>query len=93
MSDPRHQHGSGVRPVGEYAPGGTAVNPYGTSKGVRAVPVDVIPPARRERRGAQEARQREAERATQPRRRGRPVGSRNRPPIDPEMFDAPPDEG
>jgi hypothetical protein len=66
------------------------VNPYGKSKGVTAVHAETIPPVPKERRGSQEKRQREAEH--EPRRRGRPVGSRNRPPIDPEMFDAPPDE-
>ena len=90
MPDTRHDHGSGVQPVGEYAPGASVVNPYGVSKGVAVVHAEPTPRPPRERRGSQEKRQREAEH--EPRRRGRPVGSRNRPPIDPEMFDAPPDE-
>lgn len=90
MSDPRHEHGSGVVPVGEYAPGGHATNPAGLSKGVAAVPAEHYPKPTQTRRQAAKAEEK-AEAAQRPKKRGRPVGSRNRPAPTEDMFDGPPD--
>ena len=79
MPTPRTEHGSGVVPVGSYAPGAHEVNPPGLSRGVASLPPVRIPPAP----------------TTEPepvKRRGRPKGSRNRPKIpDDEVFDDPPE--
>lgn len=40
MPEPRHEHGSGVTPVGEYAPGGRI---SGLQKGVAALPPEHMP--------------------------------------------------
>ena len=83
MPDPRHEHGSGVRPVGE-PPGGRALNPAGYSSGVHALPAEHADPPQRPRR-----------RRRVPPERGRPqrreVGSKNRPPPTEDMLRAPPD--
>jgi hypothetical protein len=84
MPDQRSEHPSSAQPVSEYVPGGRALNPSGLSKGVRAVPADHIPPAPRRRRPPKPPPVRAGE-------KGRPVGSKNRPPPTQEMFDAPPD--
>lgn len=92
---PGHQeseHPSGAIPAGEYAPGGRLVQPVG-SRGMSVVRENIIPAPPPERRAVADRRAREAAQAQQPRRRGRPVGSRNRDPIPQEFFDAPPDEG
>ena len=90
MPDPRHEHGSGVSAVGDYVPGGRMLNPSGLS-GVSPVVAERIPPPARERKAETKRRMREA--TAEPPKRGRPIGSKNRPPIPPEMFDAPPDQG
>jgi hypothetical protein len=87
MPEPRSQHGSGVTPVGEYAPGARQMNPGGQSSGVEAIPPEHYEQPKPQTRRVAE---RQAE-AQQPKRKGRPVGSRNRPPPTQEMFDGPPD--
>jgi hypothetical protein len=78
-------------PVGDYAPGAHATNPAGLSKGVEAVHGEFYPkPIGRTRRQQARAEQKALE-AENPKRRGRPMGSKNRPPPTQEMFDGPPD--
>lgn len=88
MPSPRTEHGSGVVAANDYAPGGRMVQPQGT-KGAQPVYGD-MPPRPRQRRAVTERLVAESQ---PPRKRGRPVGSKNRPPIPPELFDAPTDEG
>jgi len=91
MPDQRHEHGSGVVPMEDYQPGSRMVGPEGRSRGVAVVPAEHYPmPTGRTRRQTMKAEQ-EAVAAQQPKRRGRPVGSKNRPPPTQEMFDGPPD--
>ena len=84
MPDQRSEHPSNATPVAEYVPGARALNPSGLSSGVRAVPADHIPPPQRRRRPVKPPPARAGE-------KGRPVGSKNRPPPTQEMFDGPPD--
>lgn len=85
MPDQRSEHPSSAVPVGDYRPGARALNPSGLSSGVRAVPSDHIPPAPARRRRPKPPPPRQGE-------KGRPVGSKNRPPPTQEMFDGPPDD-
>lgn len=83
MPDPQHEHGSGVVPVNDYAPGSRAKNPSGLSQGVRALPAEpaYAPAPPRPKRSPRT-----------PGRPGRRLGGKNRPEPTEEMFDdGPPD--
>jgi hypothetical protein len=91
MPAPLNEHSSGIQPVGDYAPGARMVQPTGT-KGTRPIQSDHVPPPPRQRRAVTEKAASQAAKYHNPPKRGRQIGSRNRPPITQEMLDAPPDE-
>lgn len=90
MPDPRQDHGSGVVPVDDYQPGSRMLAPDGRSRGVAAIPAEHYPKPVETRRQAAKAEE-HARSVHEPRRKGRPVGSRNRPPPTEDMFNGPPD--
>ena len=90
MSGERHEHGSGVAPMGEYAPGSRLVTPSGLSRGVapvhaeRYVDADVVEVAARQEEAPREGPAPAVPEA--PRPRGRPRKLKLR-----EGDDGPPD--